>query len=216
MKINIINFYKDHSLYEKGLKPVVYSEKHFENTKEGWTRFCNDNISYYRSDYKKLNPFPPNIKNNPEKRLQLEQQQLELQKKKSAKNKNVIQQYYFTLTFTYKFLYDNDHVYFSHCFPYTYSDLVSYISKLKRIERSNDQYQVSVLGRTPIGTAHTSGRAAPSALRRSRPVSLRCGTSRKAIRARAGFRPPSHPLRVSPGKSKVWLPGASAARAARR
>ena len=73
VRINIINFYKDHSLYEKGLKPVVFSEKHFENTKEGWTRFCNDDIEYYKSDYKKLNPFPPNIKNNPEKRMQLEQ-----------------------------------------------------------------------------------------------------------------------------------------------
>lgn len=30
---------------------------------------------------------------------------------------------YYTLTFTHTFDSDNDTVYFTHCFPYTYSDL---------------------------------------------------------------------------------------------
>lgn len=31
---------------------------------------------------------------------------------------------YFTLTFSYDFEYDDDTVFFSYCFPYTYSDLI--------------------------------------------------------------------------------------------
>jgi hypothetical protein len=31
---------------------------------------------------------------------------------------------YFTLTFTYDFEYDEDTVFFSYCYPYTYSDLI--------------------------------------------------------------------------------------------
>ena len=31
---------------------------------------------------------------------------------------------YYTLTFTYDFEYDNDTVFFSYCFPYTYTDLM--------------------------------------------------------------------------------------------
>lgn len=31
---------------------------------------------------------------------------------------------YYTLTFSYEFEYDNDTVFFSYCFPYTYSDLI--------------------------------------------------------------------------------------------
>lgn len=37
--------------------------------------------------------------------------------------------YYFTLTFTIEFKHDNDEVYFAHCYPYTYSDLVKFINK---------------------------------------------------------------------------------------
>jgi len=40
--------------------------------------------------------------------------------------------YYYTLTFTHCFTGENDYVYFSHCFPYTYSDLSDDLSKIEK------------------------------------------------------------------------------------
>ncbi len=39
-------------------------------------------------------------------------------------------QYYYTLTFSYQFKYDEDVVYFAHSFPYTYSTLVEYMNQV--------------------------------------------------------------------------------------
>ena len=38
--------------------------------------------------------------------------------------------FYYTLSFTYTFKYKNDKVYFCHSFPYTYSDLMTYLQAL--------------------------------------------------------------------------------------
>lgn len=38
---------------------------------------------------------------------------------------------YYTLTFSIKFPYENDTVYFAHCYPYTYSDLQRYLNRLE-------------------------------------------------------------------------------------
>ncbi len=60
MKFNIINLIKPHSLYEHGMKPAVFSEKHFQNTKEGWHK-DGTNIAYYENEIKKVGatcPFP--------------------------------------------------------------------------------------------------------------------------------------------------------------
>jgi len=40
--------------------------------------------------------------------------------------------YYYTLTFSASFKYDNDTIYFAHCYPYTYTDLVRYINALEQ------------------------------------------------------------------------------------
>eukprot|EP00055_Hartaetosiga_balthica_P016386 m.103392 g.103392 ORF g.103392 m.103392 type:complete len:1433 (+) comp9094_c0_seq2:74-4372(+) len=42
---------------------------------------------------------------------------------------------YYTLTFSYISQYDNDTIYFAHCYPYTFSDLQEYITKLTTDER---------------------------------------------------------------------------------
>lgn len=39
--------------------------------------------------------------------------------------------HYYTLTFSIKFPYDNDTVYFAHSYPYTYSDLQRYLNSLE-------------------------------------------------------------------------------------
>ncbi len=36
---------------------------------------------------------------------------------------------YYTLSFIYKFDYNDDKVYFAHCFPYTYTKLNAYLNK---------------------------------------------------------------------------------------
>lgn len=46
----------------------------------------------------------------------------------SIKRKNA--GYYYTLTFSAQFKHDNDVVYFAHCYPYTYTDLVRYLNAL--------------------------------------------------------------------------------------
>ena len=43
--------------------------------------------------------------------------------------------YYHTLTFTYEFGYDNDTVFFSYCYPYSYTDLQNDITKIERDSR---------------------------------------------------------------------------------
>jgi hypothetical protein len=39
------------------------------------------------------------------------------------------QRFYYTLTFSYTFKYDDDTVYFAHSFPYTYTNLMEYLNK---------------------------------------------------------------------------------------
>jgi hypothetical protein len=43
--------------------------------------------------------------------------------------------FYYTLSFTYKFSYSNDTVYFAHSYPYTYSNLMQYLNKLMNDEK---------------------------------------------------------------------------------
>ena len=39
--------------------------------------------------------------------------------------------YYYTATFTYDFLFNDDTVFFSYCFPYTYSDMTKDLQVLQ-------------------------------------------------------------------------------------
>ena len=39
--------------------------------------------------------------------------------------------YFYTLTFSAVAKHDNDTVYFAHCYPYTYTDLVRYLNTLE-------------------------------------------------------------------------------------
>jgi cytosolic carboxypeptidase protein 2/3 len=57
--------------------------------------------------------------------------------------------FYYTLTFTHTFDMERDTVYFSHCFPYTYTDLTDDLAKLERTSR--DIMTRSTLCRTLAG-----------------------------------------------------------------
>lgn len=52
VKFNIINFQKGDSLYNHGMKPLVYSLKHEKKTQEGWMR-AGENIVYFDNGLKK-------------------------------------------------------------------------------------------------------------------------------------------------------------------
>ncbi|XP_023289899.1 cytosolic carboxypeptidase 2 [Orussus abietinus] len=48
-RLSIVNFCKEDSLYNEGLKPLLYSTKDASINSVGWRR-CGDNITYYRND----------------------------------------------------------------------------------------------------------------------------------------------------------------------
>lgn len=58
---------------------------------------------------------------------------------------------YYTLTFTIEFTHDDDQMFFSHCFPYTYSDLQDDLNKIEKDCNSSNFYHRSTLTRTLAG-----------------------------------------------------------------
>jgi hypothetical protein len=83
---------KPDSLYNEGMRPLLYSKKDSEQQGKGWHRSGSE-VCYYQNQMKKKNSG-----------------------------------FYYTLTFQIEFDHNNDEVYFAHCYPYTYSDLVKFLS----------------------------------------------------------------------------------------
>jgi len=111
VKLNIVNLMKPISLYQEGMKPWVKSEKHEKINGVGWHRDCSE-IKYSMNEYlRKKNKYPP----------------------KNMKAELKLSQYYFyTLSFTYEVLYDEDTIYFAHAVPYTYNkDHIKFLNSLK-------------------------------------------------------------------------------------
>ncbi|BFZ04187.1 hypothetical protein BsWGS_07225 [Bradybaena similaris] len=96
-RFTIVNFMKPESLYNDGMRPVVYSEKDAALHKIGWVRGGHD-IKYYKN----------NLRYEAGK----------------------VDRSYYSLTWTTRFTHDHDTVYFSHCYPYTYTDLQDYLLEL--------------------------------------------------------------------------------------
>lgn len=59
--------------------------------------------------------------------------------------------FYYTLTFTYTFEYANDKVFFSHCYPYTYTDLIEYLNDLSLNPFYSNRLKISTLCKTLAG-----------------------------------------------------------------
>ena len=113
----MLNMIKSKSLYNEGMKVLIYSEKrqeHVEQAEEGkstegsagqatkdtknepgWVRGGED-LSYYQNNYRK-------------------------------EHQVNYQRYYYTFAFSHTFEYDNDEVYFAYSLPYTYTDLTDYL-----------------------------------------------------------------------------------------
>lgn len=99
VKFNMNNLSKSDSLYNDGMRILVFSVKTKKERDLGWHRAGTD-ISYFQNNFKKEN-------------LRFTR-------------------YYYTFTFTHTFEYDEDQVYFSHCFPYTYSDLQDDLTRIEK------------------------------------------------------------------------------------
>jgi len=59
--------------------------------------------------------------------------------------------HFYTLTFTYVFERAGETVYFAHCYPYTYSDLQSYLRGLQADSGNSDRLRVDVLCKSQYG-----------------------------------------------------------------
>ncbi|GFO29466.1 cytosolic carboxypeptidase 2 [Plakobranchus ocellatus] len=117
-RFTIVNLMKPDSLYNDGMRPVMYSEKEAALNKVGWRRAGN-NIKYYRNN------------------VRYEQ----------GKGDH----YFYSVTWTIKMAHDNDTVYFSHCYPYTYTDLQDYLLELTNDPIKSRICKQRVLCRTLAG-----------------------------------------------------------------
>lgn len=63
------------------------------------------------------------------------------------------EQTFYTLSFKVKFDFDNDSCLLSHCYPYTYSDLMSFLNKTCDPNLTRDRVKRTQLCRTIAGNA---------------------------------------------------------------
>jgi len=61
--------------------------------------------------------------------------------------------YFYTLTFSLSFNYNQDTVYIAHCYPYTYSDLTKYLGKLTSDPKKRNRVRKKLLCHTIAGNA---------------------------------------------------------------
>ncbi|XP_016772529.2 cytosolic carboxypeptidase 2 isoform X1 [Apis mellifera] len=114
-RLSIVNLSKEESLYNEGLRPLLYSIEDAKKRAVGWRR-CGENIAYYRND----------------------------SSSDEEKEKH-------TLTFNISFPHDRDTVYLAHCYPYTYTDLQEYLSKLVADPIKSRYTKLRLLCRTLAG-----------------------------------------------------------------
>eukprot|EP00437_Effrenium_voratum_P026684 CAMPEP_0181402510 /NCGR_PEP_ID=MMETSP1110-20121109/3212_1 /TAXON_ID=174948 /ORGANISM="Symbiodinium sp., Strain CCMP421" /LENGTH=751 /DNA_ID=CAMNT_0023524731 /DNA_START=33 /DNA_END=2288 /DNA_ORIENTATION=+ len=138
-RFNIINMVKPTSVYNEGMRPLMYSCIEASERGVGWVR-CGDRIAYYQNG---------------------------LRRQKGAT--------YYTLTFTVTFANDCDEVYFSHCYPYTYSDLQLDLRAMERDPNMVRRFRRRKLCDTLAGNACdlitiTSFGSDPAALKARRAV----------------------------------------------
>jgi hypothetical protein len=113
---HLVNLIKKESLYAHGLRPLMFSMSHASYENKGWQR-VGTNMSYLPT------PFWIHDFYEEEKCGRL-----------------------FTLTFTVQFDQDFDICYFSHCFPYTYTDLQHLIRKILKEPEYDTFLRHKVLG----------------------------------------------------------------------
>ncbi|RVE52526.1 hypothetical protein evm_002920 [Chilo suppressalis] len=116
-RFSIVNLSKGESLYNEGMRPLLYSTKDAQLHSIGWRR-CGENIAYYKNEStsEEEDQFPS-----------------------------------YTLTFNIEFPHTDDAVYIAHCYPYTYSDLQEYLSRLQAHPVKSTYSKLRLLCRTLAG-----------------------------------------------------------------
>jgi len=114
---------KPDSNYNQGMKPLVYSVREAEINNLGWYR-DGQNIAYYQNQRKKRTGTtgPANSSLPQTNSYQAAAGNIPQCANQAAAQKPNYWPHYYSLTFEVVFKHDNDTVYFSHCYPYTYSD----------------------------------------------------------------------------------------------
>ena len=116
---------KPDSTYQKGMRPLVYSLKEAESTNVGWQRDCQ-NIAYYltgrvKKAYKNQNSSQFRSREN------FSPYQIAIANSTTQQPSNDgYGTMYYCLTFEFTAKHDMDTIYFSHCYPYTYTDLLRF------------------------------------------------------------------------------------------
>lgn len=59
----------------------------------------------------------------------------------------------YTLSFKVNFIYENDTIYIAHCFPYTYSDLNNFLTRVCNPQQTKDRLKRTMLTRSIAGNA---------------------------------------------------------------
>lgn len=119
VKFSIKNFYKKSSMFNYGMKPLMFSE-----LCGGWRR-VGENISYYcnddeEDDLEGVSPFKAGRRRRRRRKSRRNSSKIQKNKKKP----------FYTLTFTYTFEAADDCCYFAYCYPYTYTDLQRKLSSI--------------------------------------------------------------------------------------
>ena len=98
---NVVNLLKSDSLYNQGMRPLMYSERRARDENVGWRR-CGHDILYYQNGARN-----------------------------SSNSSGRQGAHFYTFTVTLTFPHDNDTVYLAMCYPYSYTDLRRYIQDLE-------------------------------------------------------------------------------------
>jgi cytosolic carboxypeptidase protein 2/3 len=115
IKFNVLNLAKTSSLYQVGMKPVVWSRRRHEEDGVEWFR-GGDNITYRQNTINRFDSdgAPPKVIKNPASGFFLLNQN----------NAGEGVDNYYTFSFTYEFTaHQDDEVTFCHAIPYTYSHM---------------------------------------------------------------------------------------------
>ena len=115
-RFNIINMLKPDSLYNHGMRPLLYSTKAAQEKRVGWCRAGTD-ICYFQNRIPRRTSF------------------------------------YYTMTFSLKFEYDNDTVYLAYCYPYSYTDLQKYLLRLEQDPVRSQRFRRRTLCQTLAGNS---------------------------------------------------------------
>ena len=122
-KFNIINMEKPTSTFNDGQRPLIFSEKRFTWSGFGWLRTGHD-ICYYKNNYKRVSV---------------------------GKRRKDGGSGFYTLSFSVRFPHDEDRAYIANCYPYSYSDLISYLRKLQDKKSLDGCVSVQSLCKTQSG-----------------------------------------------------------------